>query len=171
VRFLTSGFCVSKNVPQAPPDYHCEGSSWHTAVNSLRFSTLKFEKIDFKSWWHSFANTSAIFRLSPNLRESRWNKNLWVKNLHRLCHMWNLQEYFDDIYLVHTVPKTRQISEKIREEVPRRENLPVIRGNEDYFLRITRKFSLQGTSSSLPTKICQIFGIVQKFIKHRNFVK
>ncbi len=58
----------------------------------------------------------------------------------------------------HTVPKTRQISEKIREEVPWKENFPVIRGNDDYFPRITRKFSLQGTSSSLPTKICQILG-------------
>jgi hypothetical protein len=61
---------------------------------------------------------------------------------------------------MYTVPKTRQISEKIREEVPWRENFPVIRGNDDYFPRITGKFSLQGTSSSLPTNICQIFGIV-----------
>jgi hypothetical protein len=29
----------------------------------------------------------------------------------------------------YTVPKTGQISEKIREEVPWRENFPVIRGN------------------------------------------
>jgi hypothetical protein len=61
---------------------------------------------------------------------------------------------------MYTVPKTRQISEKIREEVPWKETFPVIRGNDDYFPRITRKFSLQGTSSSLPTKICQIFGTV-----------
>jgi hypothetical protein len=60
----------------------------------------------------------------------------------------------------YTVPKTRQISEKIREEVPWKENFPVIRGNDDYFPRITGKFSLQGTSSSIPTKICQIFGTV-----------
>jgi hypothetical protein len=60
----------------------------------------------------------------------------------------------------YTIPKTRQISEKIREEVPWKENFPVIRGNDDYFPRITGKFSLQGTSSSLPSKICQIFGTV-----------
>jgi hypothetical protein len=66
----------------------------------------------------------------------------------------------------HTVPKTRQISEKIREEVPWRENFLVIRGNEGYFPRITRKFSLQGTSSSLPKKICQIFGTVQEVCLH-----
>jgi hypothetical protein len=59
---------------------------------------------------------------------------------------------------MYTVPKTRQISEKIREEVPWREYFPVIRGNEDYFPRISQKFSLQGTSSSSPRKICQIFG-------------
>ncbi len=59
-----------------------------------------------------------------------------------------------------TVPKTRQISEKKREEVAWRENFPVIRGNDDYFPRITGKFSLQGTSSFLPTNICQIFGTV-----------
>jgi hypothetical protein len=69
---------------------------------------------------------------------------------------------FVDIYLqyMYTVQKTRQISEKIREEVPWRENFPVIRGNDDYFPRITGKFSLQGTSFSLPTKIRQIFGTV-----------
>jgi hypothetical protein len=60
----------------------------------------------------------------------------------------------------YTVPKTRQISEKIREKIPWKENFPVVRGNDDYFPRITGKFSLQGTSSSLPTKICQIFGTV-----------
>jgi hypothetical protein len=65
------------------------------------------------------------------------------------------------VIFFYTVPKTRQISEKIREEVPWREYFPVIRGNEDYFPKITRKFSLQGgTSSSLPTKIWQIFGTV-----------
>ncbi len=54
---------------------------------------------------------------------------------------------------IYTVPKTRLTSEKIRE------NFPVIRGNDDYFPRITGKFStVQGTSSSLPTKICHIFG-------------
>ncbi len=31
----------------------------------------------------------------------------------------------------HTVPKTRQISENVREEVPWRENFPVICGNDD----------------------------------------
>jgi hypothetical protein len=33
--------------------------------------------------------------------------------------------------VVYTVPKTRQISENIREEVPWRENFPVIRGKCD----------------------------------------
>jgi hypothetical protein len=56
-----------------------------------------------------------------------------------------------------TVLKTRQISEKITEEVHWRENFPVIRGNDDYFPIITRTFSLQA-SSPLPTKIFQIFG-------------
>jgi hypothetical protein len=64
--------------------------------------------------------------------------------------------------LNYTVPKTRQISEKIREEVPWKENFPVIRGNYDYFPIINGKFSLPGTSSSSPTKICQIFGTVYK---------
>jgi hypothetical protein len=63
--------------------------------------------------------------------------------------------------LIYTVPKTRQISEKIREEVPWRENVQVIRGNDENFPRITGKFSLRGTSSSLPTKICQMFGTVK----------
>jgi hypothetical protein len=44
----------------------------------------------------------------------------------------------------YTVPKTRQISEKIREEVPWKENSPVIRGNYDYFPRITGNFSYRG---------------------------
>jgi hypothetical protein len=61
---------------------------------------------------------------------------------------------------IYTVPKTRQISEKIREEVPWRENFPVIRGNGDYFPSITGKFSLQESSSSLPTKIYTIIGTV-----------
>jgi hypothetical protein len=67
----------------------------------------------------------------------------------------------------YTVLKTRQISEKIREEVPRRENFPVIRGNDDYFPRITGKFSLQGTSSSLSTKIFHIFG-TRYIAQYRN---
>jgi hypothetical protein len=37
----------------------------------------------------------------------------------------------------YTVPERRQISEKIREEVPWKETFPVIRGNDDYFPRIT----------------------------------
>jgi hypothetical protein len=53
----------------------------------------------------------------------------------------------------YTVLKTRQISEKIREEVHWRENFQIICGNEDQLPRITGKFSLQSTSSSLPTKI------------------
>jgi hypothetical protein len=57
----------------------------------------------------------------------------------------------------YSVPKTRQISENIREEVPWRENFTVIRGNGDEFPLITGKFSLQATSSSLLTEICQIF--------------
>jgi hypothetical protein len=64
------------------------------------------------------------------------------------------------VFFAYTVPKIRQISEKIREEVPWRENFPVIRGNDDYLPRITGKFSLQGSSSSLPAKICQILGTV-----------
>jgi hypothetical protein len=60
----------------------------------------------------------------------------------------------------YTVPKTRQISEKIREEIPWRENFPVIRINEDYFPRITRKFSLQGTSSLIFSEICLVYGTV-----------
>jgi hypothetical protein len=32
---------------------------------------------------------------------------------------------------MYTVPKTRQIFENIREEVPWWENFPVIRGNDD----------------------------------------
>jgi hypothetical protein len=67
------------------------------------------------------------------------------------------------------VPKTRQISEEIREEVLWKENFPVIRGNDDYFPRITGKFSLQGTFSSLPTKICQIFSKAwQAYIAHER---
>jgi hypothetical protein len=62
---------------------------------------------------------------------------------------------------LHTLSqKTRQISEKIREEVPWRENFPVIRGNGDYFPSITGKFSPQESSSSLPTKIYWIIGTV-----------
>jgi hypothetical protein len=60
----------------------------------------------------------------------------------------------------YTVPKTWQISEKIREEVPQRKNFPLIRGNDDYFPLINGKFSLQGTSFFLPPKICKIFGTV-----------
>jgi hypothetical protein len=55
-------------------------------------------------------------------------------------------------YCRYTVPKTRQISENIREEVPYRDKLIVIRRNDDKFPRTTWKFSLQGTSTSLRTK-------------------
>jgi hypothetical protein len=42
----------------------------------------------------------------------------------------------------HTVPKTRQISQKIREEVPWTDNFSVICGNDDYFPRITEIFPI-----------------------------
>jgi hypothetical protein len=45
---------------------------------------------------------------------------------------------------IHTVPKTRQISEKIREEVPWRENFPVIRGNDTTFLELLGNFPYRG---------------------------
>jgi hypothetical protein len=44
----------------------------------------------------------------------------------------------------YTVPKTWQISEKIREEVPWRELYPVIHGNDDYCPLINRKFPYRG---------------------------
>ncbi len=78
-------------------------------------------------------------------------------------------QYSTVLYSTYNVPKTRQISEKIREEVPWKENFPVIRGNDDYFPRITGKFSLQGTSSSLPTKICQIFGTVYNTVQYLKY--
>jgi hypothetical protein len=60
--------------------------------------------------------------------------------------------------ILYTVPKTRQVSEKIREEVPWRESFPVIRGNDDYFPRITGKFSLQGTSPLYLRKSARFLG-------------
>jgi hypothetical protein len=57
-----------------------------------------------------------------------------------------------------TVPKTRQISEKIREEVPWRENFAVIRGNDDYFPRITGKFPYRGLPPLYPRKSARFFG-------------
>jgi hypothetical protein len=63
-------------------------------------------------------------------------------------------------YYNYTLLKTRQIFENIREEVPWKENFPIIRGNYDKFHRITKKFFLQETCVSLATEICQIFGTV-----------
>ncbi len=62
----------------------------------------------------------------------------------------------------YTVPKTRQISENIREEVTWSENFRENRGNGNEFPRITGKYSLKETSSSLLTEICQIFGTVYR---------
>jgi hypothetical protein len=50
------------------------------------------------------------------------------------------QEHTQSYVPSYNVLKIRQISEKIKEEVPWRENFPVIRGNDDYFPRITGKF-------------------------------
>jgi hypothetical protein len=59
-----------------------------------------------------------------------------------------------------TVPKTKQISDSIGEEVLWRENFPIIRGNDAFFLRITGKFPLQGNSSPILSEICLDFGTV-----------
>jgi hypothetical protein len=59
-----------------------------------------------------------------------------------------------------TVPKTKQISENIGEEVFWRENFPIIRGNYAQFPRITGKFFLVQTFSPIFSEICLVFGSV-----------
>jgi hypothetical protein len=59
-----------------------------------------------------------------------------------------------------TVPKSKQISESIGEEVLWKENSPIIRGNDTWFPRITGKFPLQGTSSPIISEINFVFGTV-----------
>jgi hypothetical protein len=44
----------------------------------------------------------------------------------------------------YTVPKTRHISEKIREEVPWKENFTVIRGMMTTFLELLGNFPFRG---------------------------
>jgi hypothetical protein len=103
-----------------------------------------------KNWGRVVWSIKELFEGSRTISKERTFRKSSPQVAKIICRLRKIYYY--------TVPKIWQISVSKEEEVPCRENFPVIFGNSSPFPRITGKFSLQGTSSLIFSEICIVFG-------------